>query len=129
MDVPIAKHEVDHLLNLAATHNIPYTIGWNNFSKNLVLPNAIVFNIESIETLQTLIKEVYELNKAKPNDARILLRTAAGDGHSQYNVSFSFTQGSVADIIVRLVGSPFKKIAATIARISCKWVEVYKLVN
>lgn len=108
--MPIETNEQDQLIRFAHDHKISYKIGWQNFTKNLIKNDALVINIEDIDTLRKLVILIYNLNKLKSNDQRILVRTAAGDDKSKYSTSFSFTAGALADVIIRLNGPQFKQI-------------------
>ncbi len=88
--------------------------GWENFSQNLRQPKALVLDIEDVESLQKLVKEIYSLNEEPedPND-RILYRVAAGGRDIPYSESFSLTPGAEADIVFRLTGEEFHYLEET----------------
>lgn len=108
--MPINSKDREHILNAVKQLNIQAHNGFNNFSKNINLPETIVLDINDIPSLQAIVKTIYALNQEKPDAERILLRTAAGGEEKPYSHSYSFTNGVNADVIIRLVGQDFNKI-------------------
>lgn len=109
----VTQKETEMIVNAAKELGIHVEEGWKNFSENLNASHAIVLDIDSVSSLQTLVRMVHDLNlKKAPND-RILLRAAAGGRKQEYSDSYSFTAGAEGDVIVRLVGKEFRTISKT----------------
>ncbi|MEO8401970.1 MAG: FAD-binding protein [Gammaproteobacteria bacterium] len=103
------------LLEFATKHSIRYHIGFKNFTKNVIAPNAIVFAIEHKLDLQNLITLINQFNKVKEPGEQIVLRAAAGGKTTngaarRYSNSFSMTPCAEGDVIVNLVGDEFQTI-------------------
>lgn len=110
--MPIKTSEANVLKELSNHHKLSTKIGWQSFNRGNQLPQALVIDVENIEALQTVMREVHVLNKNKEIKDRITIRAAAGglkdDSHSE---SYSFSPIAEADVIIRLVGDDFRKIA------------------
>ncbi len=103
------------IVQFAIEHAIEHHIGFKNFTHNVVLPHAIVLDIESSEQLQQIIMLINEINKDKLVTEKIALRVAAGgkkeNGYAKkYSESFSLTPCVEGDVIVHLTGKEFQKI-------------------
>lgn len=108
--MPLQQNEKQLILDLARTHRIRHSEGWENFTKNLDYPEALVLDIKDRATLQTVLKAINDCNMKKNPVDRILVRAAAGGNGDQYSQSFSLTPGADADVILRLTGDEFRKI-------------------
>lgn len=87
--------------------------GWENFSKNIQLPDALVLDVDNINSLQTIVRKIDDLNKNKIHTLQITYRVAAGGKKTPYSESFSFTPGAEANIIFRLTGKSFCQLEKT----------------
>ncbi len=113
--MPLSAENRSAIIHYITEHAIAHHIGFQNFTHNVVLPNAIVLDIEKKEQLQQLIIYINDFNKDKPLEEKITLRVAAGGqkdfGHTKkYSESFSLTPCAEGDVIVRLTGAEFQKI-------------------
>jgi hypothetical protein len=113
--MPLSAKNRPAIMKYITEHAIRHHIGFQNFTHNVVLPNAIVLDIENEEQLQQLIVHINNINKDESFEEKITLRVAAGGqkefGHAKkYSESFSLTPCAEGDVIVRLIGAEFQKI-------------------
>lgn len=113
--MPLNQQDKKALLKLIHKKDLRINVssGWENFVKNINLPDAIVLDIKDVFSLQEIIRTVYELNQAKAPQNRILVRAASGAIFQKNRESYSLTDGAVGDIIIRLNGEAFRKIKMT----------------
>ena len=108
---------------------------WSNFCKTVTLSDVLILNIYSLESAQTVLKEINELNKKVKPEERITCRVAAGgkdDADSQepelfepddekYSKSFSLTDLVSANIVIHLnldfKSAPIEKINDTTVKV------------
>lgn len=93
-----------------ANHKTQHQKGFQNFMGTQTNPNAFVVDVKNRKALQELMCEIQALNRNKNPQDRILIRAAAGGNEGQYSASYSATDVTNADIVVRLVGNEFKSI-------------------
>ena len=106
------KHAIEKFIKKSKL-KIKVKEGWENFSKNLQQPDAMVLDIDNLEALQAVVKKIYGLNKSKDATKQVTWRVASGGRKTEYSESFSFTPGTEADIIFRLTGDAFCKVDKT----------------
>ncbi|KTD08243.1 FAD-binding protein [Legionella jamestowniensis] len=104
------------LLHDLTTQNISYKVKtWKNYMENVSKSQAVIVQVDSEEQVQAVMRAVKEQNKQYP-DTKITVRATAGwadkkanrccfpwakEQEQRYNESFSFSDGSVADVIIR----------------------------
>lgn len=108
--MPFSHRDAKALNKILKSRNIKTKEGWNNFSKNLSMPKARVIEIETLDDLIAIVKEIYKRNQNKAPKDRILYRAMAGGKDEKYSESFSLTPCGEADIVFNLVGEKFSQV-------------------
>lgn len=108
--MPLSKDDRDNIAKLAHKSNIKSHIGWSNFTHSNQLPEALVLDIEEVDSIPLILDKINRMNSDLKPENRIILRVAAGGNQDEYSQSFSFSPCVEADIVLRLVGSEFQKI-------------------
>lgn len=110
----MSLHDQDKkaLVEIARRNHAKFTTknGWHNFTGHQDEPFALVLDVQDKESLQIIMRALFELNQKHKPEERLTLRAAAGGLNEKYSQSFSFSDVSEADVIVRLVGKEFQHV-------------------
>ncbi len=85
---------------------------FRNYTDSQINPDAIVIDIEDMDTLKNILRIIHALNNAKPANDPISVRAVAGGRkeNDEYSASYSATEITKADINLRLTGHAFTNI-------------------
>ncbi|MDR3477266.1 MAG: hypothetical protein P4M14_04470 [Gammaproteobacteria bacterium] len=95
----------EKLLQVLIQNQIPYEIKtWKNFTRDVVVKDAIILQIRNESELQRAKKIILDFNKNENGNQDVVMRDAAGGLNKEYSESFSMTACAEGDVIAHIVG-------------------------